>query len=770
MFPEKKRPEEKITFARDLKTFDATMIGVGALIGAGVFVLTGMAAGIAGPASVLAFALNGVVTLFTALSYAELASAVPEAGGGYSFVKKAFPEPIAFSAGWLAWFARIVACSLYALGFSSYFLEFLNFYANPFYQFLIENLGLSLSLKIMTILVALFFIRLNYVGSSASAKTENVITLSKIFILAVFVLFGLKEIFNFPGEAMTNFKPFFPKGFAGVITAMGLTFIAFEGYDIITTVSEEVKNPEKSIPKAIFLALGIVIPLYLLILFVCLGSLRPEGMPSWQLLGEYKEIAIIKAAEKFIPYFGVALIGFGAILSTMSALNATLWASSRVSFAMARDKLLPEKLSTIHSKRRTPHISVVTSGVIFLFMAVFLPIEVVGSGASLMFLLTFSLVNLSVIALRRKRPDIKRRFKIPFYPVPPLLGVFSCLFLALFQYKFKPLTWYISLVWIFIGLLIYFAYFQKKTADQKPQVLDADRRDREKEEEEKEEKGKKRFRILVPLHNPDHVTQLLDFAIPLARKNDGEIVALIVVDVPFQLPIYEGLRFVHHKRPLLKAANEYAKKNGIEIESDIKIAHRVADGIITSAEEESASLLLMGWKGFTNTRDKILGEVTDQVIRYTPCDLIVLKLAKYPIKKILLPSAGGPNARLAAQLAQILMRTVKAEVTCCNVVNKNPSDEDRQKGSEWIEKTLKDLESGSEFKRKLVESSSIPAGLIREAKDYDLVVIGATGEGYFKRIFLGEIPEKIARHSDASVMVVKRYEGKVKSWIKKLFG
>jgi len=765
-----KKTSEKVTFARNLGTFDATMIGMGALIGAGIFVLTGMAAGIAGPASILAFALNGVVTLFTALSYAELASAVPEAGGGYSFVKKAFPEPIAFTAGWLAWFARIVACSLYALGFSSYFLEFLNFYAHPFYQFMIDNLGLSLSLKIMTILVAIFFIRLNYVGSSASAKTENVITLSKIFILAVFVLFGLKEIFNFPGEAMANFKPFFPKGFAGVITAMGLTFIAFEGYDIITTVSEEVKNPEKSIPKAIFLALGTVIPLYLLILFVCLGSLRSEGMPSWQLLGEYKEIAIIKAAEKFIPYFGVALIGFGAILSTMSALNATLWASSRVSFAMARDKLLPEKLSTIHSKRRTPHISVVTSGVIFLFMAVFLPIEVVGSGASLMFLLTFSLVNLSVIALRRKRPDIKRGFKIPFYPLPPLLGVFCCIFLALFQYKFKPLTWYISLVWIFIGLLIYFAYFQKKTADQKPQVLDADRRDREKEEEEKEEKEKKRFRILVPLHNPDHVTQLLDFAIPLARKNDGEIVALVVVDVPFQLPIYEGLRFVHHKRPLLKAANEYAKKNGMEIESDIKIAHRVADGIITSAEEEEASLLLMGWKGFTNTRDKILGEVTDQVIRYTPCDLIVLKLAKYPIKKILLPSAGGANARLAAQLSQILMRTLKAEVTCCNVVTKNPSDEDRQKGWEWIEKTLKDLESGSEFKRKLVESSSIPAGLIREAKDYDLVVIGATGEGYFKRIFLGEIPEKIARHSDASVMVVKRYEGKVKSWIKKLFG
>lgn len=764
--PDKKKTEEKVTFARELGVFDATMLGVGALIGAGIFVLTGMAAGVAGPASILAFALNGVVTLFTALSYAELASAIPEAGGGYSFVKKAFPEPVAFTAGWLAWFARIVACSLYALGFSAYFLEFINVYIHPFYELMVGNLGLPLSLNIMTILVGLFFISLNYKGASASAKTENVIALAKVFILFIFVLFGLKEIFHFPGEAVANFKPFFPKGFGGVITAMGLTFIAFEGYDIITTVSEEIKDPKKNIPKAIFSALGIVIPLYLLILFVSLGSLRAEGLPSWQFLGKYKEIAIIKAAEEFIPYLGVALIGFGAILSTMSALNATLWASSRVSFAMARDRLLPEKLSTIHPKRRTPHIAVVVSGAIFLLMAVFLPIEVVGSGASLMFLLTFSLVNLSVIALRRKRPDIKRGFKIPFYPIPPILGVFCCLFLAIFQYKFRPLTWYISLIWIFVGLLIYFAYFEKKTSKKKPQVLDVDRKKREEEKEAE----RKKFRILVPLHNPDHVTKLLDFAIPLAKKFDGEIVALVVVDVPFQLPIREGLRFVHHKRPLLKSAVEYAKSKNIEIESDIKVAHRVADGILSSAEEEKISLLLMGWKGFTNTKDKIFGEVTDHLIRYSPCDLVVLKLSKYPIKKILLPSAGGPNAQLAAEYASVLTKEFESELTACYVVPKKAKDEDEKKAWEWIEKTLENKVFPFGLKKKLIESDSIPAGLIREGKDYDLIVIGATKGGIFRSIFLGDIPEKVARHSPSSVMVVKKYEGAVKSWIKKFLG
>ena len=676
--PNKNKIEEKVTFARELGVFDATMMGVGALIGAGIFVLTGIAAGVAGPASILAFALNGVVTLFTALSYAELASAVPEAGGGYSFVKKAFPEPWAFTAGWMAWFARIIACSLYALGFSSYFWEFVNIYIHPLYDLVVGNIGYNLSLSLLTILGGLLFVSLNYRGASASAKTENVITLGKIFVLFVFVLFGLKQIFNFPQEAVTHFKPFFPKGFGGVITAMGLTFIAFEGYDIITTVSEEVKNPKKNVPKAIFSALGIVIPLYLLILFVSLGAVRIEGIPSWQFLGEHKEIAIIKVAENFMPVFGVALIVFGGILSTMSALNATVWASSRVSFAMSRDKLLPEKLAAIHPKRRTPHIAVVVSGIIFLSMAVFLPIEVVGSGASLMFLLTFSLVNLSVIALRGKRPDIERGFKIPFYPIPPILGVACCLFLAVFQYKFKPLAWYISLAWIFIGLLVYFAHFEKKTEDQKPKVLDADRKPKA------EEKEKKKFRILVPLHNPDNVEKLLSFAVPLAQKYDGDIVALVVVDVPFQLPIHEGMRFVHHKRPLLKTATEYAKNRGIEIESDIKIAHRVADGILASAEEEKATLLLMGWKGFTNTKDKIFGEVADQVIRHTPCDLIVLKLTKYPINTILVPSAGGPNALLATEYAAALARDFDAELTSSFVIPKKSSDEDRERAWECI--------------------------------------------------------------------------------------
>ena len=194
-----------------------------------------------------------------------------------------------------------------------------------------------------------------------------------------------------------------------------LTFIAFEGYDLIATVAEEIREPEKNIPRATFISLGITMIMYLLILFVSLAAVAPpDGQPSWQFLGAFGETAIVRAAEGFMPAFGVAVIVFGGLLSTMSALNATVMASSRVAFSMGRDRLLPLSMAKIHPERRTPHIAIMVTGVVLLAMALTLPIEAVGSAASLIFLLTFAMVNLSVITLRRKAPHLQRHYKVPF--------------------------------------------------------------------------------------------------------------------------------------------------------------------------------------------------------------------------------------------------------------------------------------------------------------------------------------------------------------------
>ena len=217
--------ETKVRLSRDLGLFSITMIGVGAMIGAGIFVLTGIAAGTAGPALILSFALNGIVTIFTAMVYAELGSAIPEAGGGYLWVKEGLPGPNAFQAGWMSWFAHAVAGSLYALGFGAYL------------KLVLSELDLSLSWiegdllqKALAVIIILIFVGINFKGVSETGMAGNIVTLLKILILLVFIGSGIWAIFRNP-EFLGKFENFSPMGWPGIISAMGLTFIAFEGYE-----------------------------------------------------------------------------------------------------------------------------------------------------------------------------------------------------------------------------------------------------------------------------------------------------------------------------------------------------------------------------------------------------------------------------------------------------------------------------------------------------------------------------------------------------------
>ena len=755
-------PETDVTFARDLGLFDAAMIGIGAMIGAGIFVLTGIAAGEAGPAALLAFALNGLVTLLTALAYAELASVYPKAGGGYAFITKAFPGPAGFASGWMLWFCYIIACALYALGFGSYFWEFVQRYFPPIASVIFNFAGHQIPALMMTTLVSITFIFVNMRGTALTGSVENIITMAKIIILGVFIAYGLKRIFEIPSEAAASFTPFLPTGARGVVIAMGLTFIAFEGYDLIATVAEEIKAPEKTIPRATLISLSVTVFIYLMILLVCIGAIQPESGKSWQFMGRYQETAIAKAAENFMPSFGVVLIIFGGLLSTVSALNATILASSRVAFSMSRDKMLPVSLSTIHTRRRTPHIAIAVTGAIVLVMALLFPIQVIGSAASVMFLLTFTLVNLSLIALRRKFPELKGGFRVPLYPATPLVAIVLNMFLAIYQFNFDPRAWYIAFAWIIVGLFIYFMYFEKVTAADMPQVLEV---------QQSRSTNIYSYRILVPLHNPDHVIPLMKLAVPIAKAYEGEIIVLGVIDVPKNLPPHEGMRFVHHKTPLLRKAIEYGNEQRVETRSAIRIAHQVWDGILHAAETEKATLVLMGWKGFTTTRDRIMGEVTDKVVRLVPCDLITVKLmGDRPIRRILITTAGGPHAALAAEYVGIYHDAEGYEVTCCYVVEPNSDEDAREAACQWIRKTIRLTSLKGEVALRLLEGKRVATTLVRAAADYDLIVLGASKEGVFSNVLFGEIPEKVARYAKTPVMIVQRYEGPVKTLVKRIMG
>jgi amino acid transporter len=352
-----------------MRLIDVTMIGVGAMIGAGIFVLTGIAAGVAGPALLVVFLLNGLVALLTAMAYAELGGAIHGAGGGYLWIKRSLPDPSGFLAGWMDWFAHAVACSLYALGFGAYFKEVLSFVGAPEFHPPLFSMEIWLAVAACG-----FFTLINYRGAAEAGKAGNVVTIGKIAIIGAFIVAGLWTMVNRPGW-QGSFTPFMTEGWAGIFAAMGLTFIAFEGYEIIAQTSEEVEDPKRNVPRAVFLSLLIVIPIYLLVALVAIGAVTPPpGMSVTQYLGEQKEIALVTAADQFVVGGAIVILA-GGLLSTLSALNATIYSSSRVAFAMARDASLPQVVARVHPKRSTPHWAILLSALIIIGMAVALPIE-----------------------------------------------------------------------------------------------------------------------------------------------------------------------------------------------------------------------------------------------------------------------------------------------------------------------------------------------------------------------------------------------------------
>ncbi len=241
---------------------------------------------------------------------------------------------------------------------------------------------------------------------------------------------------------------------------MGLTFIAFQGFEVIAQSSEEIKNPRKNIPKAVFLSLIIVVPIYILVAFTAIGTVKPGGMTPWAYLAQQKEIALVNVAENFFKGGGIMLL-IGGLISTISALNATIFSSSRVAFAMGRDRNFPTFFSKVHPKNFTPHWSIMVSLVIIILMAVSLPIEDVASAADIMFLLLFLQVNLAMINLRKKRKDLDRGFKVPLFPYLSIAGIIFLLFLAVYMFKYSILAWVVTAIWSGIGLLVYYFYSSK---------------------------------------------------------------------------------------------------------------------------------------------------------------------------------------------------------------------------------------------------------------------------------------------------------------------
>lgn len=741
--------------SRELSLFQITMMGIGMMIGAGVFLGVGNAIHHAGPGGVLlTFGLNGLFAIFTAMSYAELSSAIPKAGGAYNFARIGFGRGTSFIAGWMEWFASSVAGSAYAITFAIYIIRYLlaiGLIDLPENQVYIAE-------KTTAVVIALLFIYINYRGASETGKVGAIITLGQTIFLIFIGLAGIFIVFKDPTR-LTNFTPFMPKGWAKLFVTMGFTYMAFEGYEVIAQTGDEALDPKKNLPKAMLYSVFIVMLTYLGVAFATVISVRADTLVSdmavWEWIGSHGERGFGEAIAHLMPYANF-LLTLAVIFASTSALNATIYSATRASYALGRDRMLTPQLAKISRKHKTPWIALLGTGFIIIFVAVFLKTMDVASSASIMFLFLFFLVNVCVIKIRRNMSDeLEYGFMVPLFPILPILAIIFQILLVINLHTVSINAIIIGPTWIIAGFVIYHIYSKNHAISTEDEIKIFE------EEEIGERQSEFHSRIMVPIANPDNALSLVKTTYKLSGAWNAEIDLLHMVRVPHQVPLSDADRYMLEGKEAIVEMMLYLAPL-FPVNTTIRYCRNIARGIISAVREKKSNVLILGWHGKTRQREYSLGSTIDPIIERSPCDVIILKdCGNLKANRILVPVAGGPNCIFALEIAHILAENEQTEIVAFNVAG----SQNHFNISELVESTEKEknIPTGR-FEIKIRRGKDILTTILDESREYDLVVIGATEQPLINQYFKTSIPEQLAEKCQIPLVMVKSATG-IRSWL-----
>jgi basic amino acid/polyamine antiporter, APA family len=435
---------------RTLTAMDLTLLGIGAIIGTGIFVLTGTAAANqAGPAIVLSYVLAGLACAFAALCYAEFAAMIPISGSAYTYAYATLGEIFAWMIGWDLILEYAVGSMTVAVGWSGYFQRILaGFDVHlPVWMSAAPAAGVEGAIvNLPAILIVLAISCLLVIGVRESARFNAVIVAIKLVAILFFIVVGAGYV------KPENWSPFMPYGWAGISAAAAVVFFAYIGFDAVSTTAEEAKNPSRDLPIGIIASLVICTVLYLTVAGILSGIIH---VVDFKTDAQFLNAPVGYALAVIHMDWAAGLVSAGAVAGITSVLLVMLLSQPRIFFAMSRDQLLPPGVSKVHPKFRTPYITTMITGVVVAIVAGLTPIQILGEMTSIGTLFAFVVVSLAVIILRVKRPDARRPFRVPGGHVIPVLGVVSCTYLMI---ALTVMTWVRFLVWLDIGMVIYWFY------------------------------------------------------------------------------------------------------------------------------------------------------------------------------------------------------------------------------------------------------------------------------------------------------------------------
>jgi len=442
------------TLKRSLGPIELIIMGIGAIIGAGIFIVTGIAsAKCSGPALVISFVISAMACILTALCYAEFASMIPISGSVYTYTYVAMGEIWAWMIGWILMFEYLIASSAIAVGWSSYFGGLLNSVGVVLPQIITHPPGIGL-INLPAFIIVAILTGILIIGTRESAKFNAAIVVIKLAVIGLFIVVGAQFI------NPSNYQPFMPFGWSGILQGAAMVFFAYIGFDAVSTAAEEAKNPQRSLPVGIIGSLIICSILYIVVAAVL------NGMVPYNLLDNAAPVSF--ALEKVGANWAASIVSFGALFGLTSVLLTLLFGQTRIFYSMSKDGLLPATFSRIHPNFRTPLISTLIVGSIAAVIASFFPLSFIVELVNIGTLAAFIFLALSIIILRRQQPEIPRKFKCPLVPVVPLLSIIFCGFL-IFQLKINTLEYFaVSLV---IGLAVYFIYGANNSKLRKKQSI-----------------------------------------------------------------------------------------------------------------------------------------------------------------------------------------------------------------------------------------------------------------------------------------------------------
>jgi len=705
----------EVRVGRAIGLVDVVMIGIGSMLGGSIFALGGAALSLSGSWFLLVIILNGLLMVINAAAYLELSYLSKRNGAQISQeVDLHLPPPFGFLSGWTSWIAKVVACAVYA-DVTSIFLGEMLF---PLGQW-VPLTGI-LAQKGIAVAIFMVLLAMSCIGMHVSRRAQNALVGVQISIFMGLIILGT-ALNVLIGHAPSSIDPSMPKGPEGIFMAMALTFISFEGAEIITALRGDVRAPKKLIKKSVFLAMGTVFALYFLFYLFLILSI-PQADIS--VAGERGTLIPIGVAFGYPGKFAFSAV---VMLSGIIALSVTLFSSSRTLFRMGRSGYLPQSFGNLHPRYRTPIIPQVATGLVSVLLLVFIPFIVLAATASLLFLLGFAFPSFAVARSRRAR--VASGEKSSLYLLFPALIVMANIVLAVFVFFFQPVAWYIALLLIEVGVLMCYKYGGKR------QVMAAE------VIKETPTVREPRYHVLVAVPDPS-VEKFIPLSGSIARARNGVVTLLNVYEVPMSVPASEVPAQALEKRTEFMDRLKDRVRD-VETRVVVTVSHDTSEAITHEVVAGDVNLLMMGWKGVSERGERI-GTTINPIMSSGPCDLLIVRpSSKVKFSKILVCSLSRVAAEDLADLAIIIAKDNEGSVT---IVQARSEDD-----SGIVGMMSQRFEKAGVIPEVVVRAGELQKILLAESPAYDLVMVGTEHRTRRKEIFGPSIEERLLKSIPTTV-------------------